>query len=605
MKKCIDHYSTDDTTRRMFARSWNLMSIDDLQDKFHFVDWKTYFSQVPKVAQGVIQQADFKVSVSEPKQFTKMSEAFRTFNKTHLVNYLFMRLLLGNAQYLPTYASSLKYLPASYILHSFTPFNLFFEKKIKRTSFKNWLKLNERTFQRRIVCSNKKEDLLVLGRKRSGFRFSHTADTLADTQADCAGVANTLMQFANGRVFVDYLYPDDSSKKMIRESITPIKPDSAIDSRTAGGVISNVIHSFQGMIDQLDWMSIETKKKAYDKTANIVKNIAFPDWITDNKKLDAYYYDLSFDTSKNYYDMWTNLTTLAFPLQHLFIKVSATCGGVYLWAKNRNCRESASKVLSSLKRVDEFKTAIQFNIELQYKQLTAAATDRHDFLGQPGTVNAWYQPELNSITFPAGILQPPYFHPKWPASINYGGMGLVAGHELTHGFDDEGVQWGPEGAITFPACENCTGWMDQQSTAGFNSMAHCIIDDRARLSNIVSAAQCVAVSPILLVSNPTFEFNIYISERKERISPTMEVERLPDDIYELFAHLVFQVWCERERTDDQLYKQLMVDPHSPARYRVFGTIQNYPAFRAAYNCPANSVYSPAHHCSVWVPTIEP
>ncbi|KHJ82717.1 peptidase family M13, partial [Oesophagostomum dentatum] len=119
----------------------------------------------------------------------------------------------------------------------------------------------------------------------------------------------------------------------------------------------------------------------------------------------------------------------------------------------------------------------RFNLQLQYKQLTFDETDRKDFLGQPGTVNAWYQPELNSITFPAGILQPPYFHPLWPASINYGGMGVVAGHELTHGFDDEGVQWGPTGAISFSECENCTGWMDETSTDGFNTMAQCVIDE--------------------------------------------------------------------------------------------------------------------------------
>ncbi|VDM57962.1 unnamed protein product [Angiostrongylus costaricensis] len=454
------HYSTDDTTRRMYARSWNMMSIGDLQDKFNFVDWKTYFSQV------------------RPNLLERPTNV--------VLPYIAIR------------SHSCRY-------HKFSKIFLFCKRCLLQ------------------------EDLLVLGRKRSGFRFSHTAGTLADTQADCAGMANTLMQFANGRVFIDYLYPDDNS-------------------RTAGGVISNVIHSFQGMIDQLDWMSIETKKKAYNKTANIVKNIAFPDWITDNKKLDAYYHDLTFDTSKNYYD----------------IKLCA----------------------------------FRFNIELQYKQLTAVATDRHDFLGQPGTVNAWYQPELNSITFPAGILQPPYFHPKWPASINYGGMGLVAGHELTHGFDDEGVQWGPEG-----------------STAGFNLMAHCIIDEYSKFCpidptkyspNCINGAQTQG-------ENIADNGGVHAAFRAYRTHIALDGPDplLPDRLFGQFTHdqLFFlsfaQVWCERERTDDQLYKQLMVDPHSPARYRVFGTIQNYPAFRAAYNCPVNSVYSPAHHCSVWVPTVKP
>ncbi|KAK5983104.1 hypothetical protein GCK32_017138 [Trichostrongylus colubriformis] len=95
---------------------------------------------------------------------------------------------------------------------------------------------------------------MVLGRKRRVYRFKKT-DSLADTQANCAGTANDLMQFANGRVFVDYLYPDQTSVDNIRA--------------TAGGVIKNVIHSFQGMIDQLDWMTPGVKQKAYDKTIQI------------------------------------------------------------------------------------------------------------------------------------------------------------------------------------------------------------------------------------------------------------------------------------------------------------------------------------------------
>ncbi|KIH66995.1 peptidase family M13, partial [Ancylostoma duodenale] len=350
-------YSTDDGTRRSYERSWNLMTIATLQQNYGFIDWATYMRQLD--------------------QYKKMNQDYAKFDKTLLVNYLFMRLLLQNAQYLPTYASSFEGMP---------------------------------------------EESFALGRKRRNFRFSASA-TLADTQASCARMANDLMQFANGRVFIDYLYPDDDSKKNIRD--------------TAGGLIANVIHSFQGMVDQLDWMQVDTKRKAYDKTAGIIQNIAFPDWIMNNTQLDAYYKDLIFDANSNYYDMWTKLTT--------------------------------------------------FNIMLQYQQLTFDKTDRKDFLGQPGTVNAWYQPELNSITFPAGILQPPYFHPQWPASINYGGMGVVAGHELTHGFDDEGVQWGPDGALTKPACDNCTGWMDDSSSAKFKSMAQCVIEVIQEKTRVKSA----------------------------------------------------------------------------------------------------------------------
>ncbi|KIH44993.1 hypothetical protein ANCDUO_24972 [Ancylostoma duodenale] len=148
----------------------------------------------------------------EPDQYAKMSRDYAGFDKEKLVNYLFMRLLLSNAQYLPTYASSFKEMP---------------------------------------------EEPLVLGRKRRNIHFSQS-DTLADTQANCAKVANELMMFANGRVFVDYVYPDEKYRDLIRSS--------------AGGVMHNIIHAFQGMVDQLDWMSEATKRKAIEKSMNISKS---------------------------------------------------------------------------------------------------------------------------------------------------------------------------------------------------------------------------------------------------------------------------------------------------------------------------------------------
>ncbi|CAJ0601297.1 unnamed protein product [Cylicocyclus nassatus] len=503
-----NNYSTDDGTRRKYARLWNLMSIADLQKNYGFIDWPTYLKWVPDVAQSVVQKSDFMVSVMEKDQYASMTRDYSRLDKEKLVNYLFMRLLLSNTEYLPTYADNFVGMP---------------------------------------------EESFALGRKRRRSLRSSKQNALSDTQAACAQTANDLMQFANGRVFIDYLYPDDASKKMIRS--------------TAGGLISNVIQSFQGMVEQLDWMTVDTKRKAYNKTMEIIENIAFPDWIMDNKQLDAYYQDLSFNPADNYFDMYSKL--------------------------------------------------IIFNIRLQYKQLTFSQTDRSDFLGQPGAVNAWYQPELNSITFPAGILQPPYFHPLWPASINYGGMGIVAGHELTHGFDDEGVQWGPSGALSFPSpsCTNCTGWMDANSTAGFNSMAQCVISEYDKFCppnlsqyspNCVNGVQTQG-------ENIADNGGIHAAFRAYRTHIALDGPDplLPDRLFGQFTHdqLFFlsfaQVWCEKPRSNDKLYQQLMVDPHSPSMYRVFGTIQNYPAFKVAFNCPANSAYTPSSHCNVWVPNTEP
>ncbi|RCN52359.1 hypothetical protein ANCCAN_01401 [Ancylostoma caninum] len=494
-------YSTDAETRRTYPRSWNPRSIGQLQE-YSFVDWQIYMRQVPKVAQDVVRQPTFKVSVSEPGQFEKMTRDYGKWDQTKLVNYLFMRLVLSNAQYLPSYASGFDGMP---------------------------------------------EEPIMLGRRRPYYRFPKS-NTIEDAQFYSIGLANQLMPYAIGRVYIDYEYPDDNKKQLIR--------------KTTGGMMQNIIHSFQGMLDSLDWMTEETKRKAKEKTLDIVQNIAFPDWIMDNNKLDNYYKGIDFNTTQeNYYDMWTKLTV--------------------------------------------------FNIALVYKQLIAKEADRHDFLGQPATVNAWYMPELNSITFPAGILQPPYFHPLWPTSVNYGGLGVVAGHELIHGFDDQGVQWGPSGEMSLPGCDRCTGWMDLNSTAGFKAMAQCVVDEynqfcpldpRKFTPHCVNGANTQG-------ENIADNGGIHAAFRAYRthIALNGPDPLLPDRLFGQFTHdqLFFlnfaQVWCEKRRTDEQLYQQLMVDPHSPAMYRVFGTIQNYPAFRVAYNCPLETPYAPEQHCNVWVP----
>ncbi|EPB80385.1 hypothetical protein ANCCEY_00482 [Ancylostoma ceylanicum] len=443
-------YSTDDDTRRTYSRSWNPVDIEWLAE-YSFVDWKVYMKQVPNVAQEVVQMPTFMVSVSEPEQLEKMTRDYGTWDQTKLVNYLFMRLVLSNAQYLPSYASGFDEMPSN---------------------------------------------------------------TVEDTQLHCVGLANQLMPYAIGRVYIDYEYPDNNKKQLIR--------------KTTGNMMQNIIHSFQGMLDSLDWMTQKTKRKALEKTLDIVQNIAFPDWIMDNQKLDDYYKDIDFNvTQENYYDMWTKL--------------------------------------------------IVFNIALVYKQLTAKEADRRDFLGQPATVNAWY----------------------------------MVGHELIHGFDDQGVQWGPGGEMSLPSCGECTGWMDKNSTAGFKAMAECVIDEYNKFCpldpsqftpNCVNGANTQG-------ENIADNGGIHTAFRAYRthIALNGPDPLLPDRLFGQFTHdqLFFlsfaQVWCENRRSDDRLYQQLMVDPHSPAMYRVFGTIQNYPAFREAYNCPLETQYAPEQHCNVWVP----
>ncbi|VDM73327.1 unnamed protein product, partial [Strongylus vulgaris] len=198
-------------------------------------------------------------------------------------------------------------------------------------------------------------------------------------------------------------------------------------------------------------------------------------------------------------------------------------------------------------------------------------------------------------------------------------------HELTHGFDDQGVQWGPTGAISFRSCRECLGWMDKNSTEGFKAMSQCVIDEYGQFCpldpskytpNCVNGALTQGENIADNGGKRVFQslvIGIHAAYRayRDHINLNGPDPLLPDRFFEQFSHdqLFFlsfaQVWCEKRRTDDRLYQQLMVDPHSPAMYRVFGTLQNYPAFRVAFNCPAGLPYTPEKHCNVWVPNYTP
>jgi endothelin-converting enzyme/putative endopeptidase len=209
----------------------------------------------------------------------------------------------------------------------------------------------------------------------------------------------------------------------------------------------------------------------------------------------------------------------------------------------------------------------------------------------PQMVNAYYHPLLNEIAFPAGILQPPFFHRDFPAAMNYGGVGGVIGHELTHGFDDQGRKFDPTGQMR--------EWWEPEVSEKFQKQAQCVDD-------VYSAYE---VEPGVKVNGKlTLGENIAdiggVKEGYRAYKMWEERHGVPEPIAEGLSHdqLFFlswaQVWCTVAAPE---YERLQVttDPHSPARFRVLGPLANVPAFAETFSCEAGTPMRPEDPCVVW------
>ncbi|GMR58179.1 hypothetical protein PMAYCL1PPCAC_28374, partial [Pristionchus mayeri] len=233
--------------------------------------------------------------------------------------------------------------------------------------------------------------------------------------------------------------------------------------------------------------------------------------------------------------------------------------------------------------------------------INGVPTDRTDFSGPAAITNAWYQPEMNSITFPGGILHAPFYDVDYPAAMNYGGLGVIAGHELTHGFDDEGVQWEGTGILN--------SWMDDNSTTSFSKMAQCVVNKYNQFCPLPKGYPCVDGSQTQgenIADNGGIQAAYKAFKAYEALHGPDPL--LPGDASIFNADQLFflgfgQVWCQFPPSASSLLSQILVDPHSPSLYRVLGTIQNIPAFQKAFNCIPGSTYTPLKHCNVW--TSEP
>ena len=286
-------------------------------------------------------------------------------------------------------------------------------------------------------------------------------------------------------------------------------------------------------IKQLDWMSDTTKVEA-------------------KKKLDA------FRQKIGYPDKWRDYSSLT-------IQRDDPVGNVMRVA-DFNDHRSLSKI--------------------------GTPVDEKEWGMTPPTVNAYYNPGMNDINFPAGILQPPFYDFKIDPAVNFGGIGVVIGHEMTHGFDDQGSQFDPQG--------NVRSWWTPEDKKKFDERTDCEVKE---YGNFEVAPGQTLNGKLTLGENTADNGGLHIAFAalketlaKEGIDPSKKIDGYTSA--QRFFLGFGQVWCENQ-TEQVARLRAKTDPHSSGQWRTNGAVQNFDEFGKAFGCKVGQPMMPANACRVW------
>jgi putative endopeptidase len=298
-----------------------------------------------------------------------------------------------------------------------------------------------------------------------------------------------------------------------------------------------MVHDIENAMDQdidtLDWMSAETKVRAKAKLHAVADKIGYPDHWRDYSKL--------------------------------IVKPDDAYG---------NAERAA--VFENLRQINKIGKPV----------------DRGEWGMSPPTVNAYYNPSMNDINFPAGILQPPFYDPKSTDAENYGHGGGIVGHELTHGFDDQGRQFDGNG--------NLSDWWTSEDAKKFEEKADCTVKE---YDNFIPVDDVHVNGKLTLGENTAdngglrLAFLAFLADAKRKNINLTEKQDGYTPVQQFFlGH--GQNWCGSTRPE-QLRLQVQTDEHSPREFRVNGVVQNMREFGEAFGCKVGQPMMPQNVCRVW------
>jgi len=286
-------------------------------------------------------------------------------------------------------------------------------------------------------------------------------------------------------------------------------------------------------IDQLDWMSAETKLKAKAKLYTVMNKVGYPDKWRDYSKLNIVRGDS----------------------------------------------------LGNSERVR------QFNFAREMAKI-GKPVDKSEWYMSPPTVNAYYDPQQNNVNFPAGYFQPPFFSDKEDDAANYGDMGSTVGHELTHGFDDEGRQ--------FDSAGNLKDWWTKEDEQKFNDRAECMV----KQYDAIEAVPGVHLNGKLTLGENLADLGglwlAWMAWQEKAQAAHVDMASMmngntPD---QRFWIAYAQQWCTQTRPE-QLRSQAQTDPHAPDEYRANSVLQDLPEFAKSFSCKPTAKMVSATPCRVW------
>ncbi|XP_046849967.1 neprilysin-3-like isoform X2 [Xenia sp. Carnegie-2017] len=300
-------------------------------------------------------------------------------------------------------------------------------------------------------------------------------------------------------------------------------------------LVSEIRNVFINNLKSVEWMDQQTREKAEEKAKVILENVGYPDYLRSKKDLDEKY-----DGFQPNNDFFGNIL--------------------------KNSAFVQKKTYEKIKQPIDYK----------------------EWLMNPQTVNAYYTSTKNKIVFPAGILQAPFYNKDRPRALNYGSIGAVVGHEITHGFDDNGRRFNKFG--------NLVKWWSNSSISKFKHKTECLVKQYSKykfFGENIKGKQTLGEN---IADNGGLKQAFQAYQLHKNKLPVLPGINVTND--QLFFIGYGQVWCGKFRRQTAIL-QVENGVHTPGKYRVIGTLSNSHYFAKAFNCPEGSKMNPKNKCAVW------